>query len=99
LQDLSGISGATHLSHLDLCFCEEVRDIDFISKITDLADLNLTGCRKLTDLPPLAGLINLKHLQLNDCASLTNLNGVEIRQLAACRTDSDENHRDWSQPR
>jgi hypothetical protein len=64
---VSGLSGLTGLTSLDLSMCDALQDVSGLSGLTGLTSLNLSVCEALQDVSGLSGLTGLISLDLKEC--------------------------------
>ena len=76
ISNLTGLEGATKLTHLTLGF-NSVSDISPLSGLTNLIDLDFQD-NSISDISSLAGLTNLTHLDLysNSISDISSLSGL-----------------------
>ena len=75
-EDLSAVSGATGLKHLEISSVRRLRDITFISDCTTLQHLVLEQLRQVELLPKMERLTNLKWLTVSDLKGLESVDRI-----------------------
>jgi hypothetical protein len=88
MTSLVGIEHLTHLTSLDLSWCDQLSDISSLASMSSLTTLGLHGCSQLSNIS-LANMSSLVDLDLNGCSqlsdiSLTNMSSLTTLNLSYC---------------
>lgn len=74
--DLSQITAATHLKHLEISWTKKLSDLSFVSECISVQKLMLNRLRQVTELPDFSPMINLRALSLATMKGLTSVDPI-----------------------